>query len=57
MIEKLLTAAQVAEILQVKTDHVYQLKAEHKIPFIKVGGALRFSEEQIKNWLEQNSQR
>lgn len=57
MLEKLLTAAEVAEILHVKPNHVYQLRAQHKIPYIKVGGAVRFSEEKIKTWLEQNSQK
>lgn len=50
--KQLLTAEDVAKILQVNTQTVYQLKARHQIPFVKIGGAVRFDEEQIQKWIE-----
>lgn len=50
--KQLLTAEDVAKILQVNTQTVYQLKARHQIPFVKIGGAVRFDEEQIQEWIE-----
>lgn len=52
---QLLTAKDVAEVLQVKTATIYQLKARHEIPFVKIGGAVRFDAEQIKEWIANQS--
>ncbi|MCQ2082551.1 MAG: helix-turn-helix domain-containing protein [Treponema sp.] len=49
---QLLKAEDVANILQVKTAHIYQMKARHEIPFIKIGGSIRFDSKQIEEWIE-----
>ena len=52
--ERLLTIDQVSEILQVKKATIYSWTFTHKIPFVKVNGALRFRESEISQWV--NSQ-
>lgn len=50
---ELLTAEEVASILKVQKRYIYQLKAEHKIPFVIIGkGALRFRKVDIEKWIE-----
>lgn len=51
---ELMKAKEVAEMLKLTTQQIYQLKAEHKIPFIEIGGAVRFDKEDIINWLNEN---
>lgn len=52
--EKLLTADEVAAILQVQTNYIYQLKAQHKIPYHKVGKCLRFLRSEVMEWVKSN---
>lgn len=52
--EKLMTADEVAELLQVQTNYVYQLKAQHKIPYHKVGKCLRFLRSEVLEWVKAN---
>jgi len=46
----LLTVNEVAQILRVKPKRVYELD----IPKYKVGASNKYSEEDIKEWLEKN---
>ena len=46
----LLTTEQVCELLQIQRHRLYLLD----IPKYKVGGANRYSEEEIQEWLEKN---
>lgn len=48
---KLLTAQEVADLLSVGKKTIYQLKASGQIPYIKIGGIIRFDREQIEKWL------
>lgn len=50
--EKLMTADDVANFLGVTRMTVYQLKSRHEIPFLKVGGSLRFEKNAIEKWVE-----
>lgn len=52
----IMTAPEVAEMLKFKVQHIYQLRAQHKIPYIKIGERVRFSRKKIEEWLEQQSQ-
>jgi len=56
-LDVLMTFAEVAEItrLQVGTLRKYVLR--ETIPFVKLGGAVRFDPGEIKQWLEENSHR
>jgi excisionase family DNA binding protein len=50
---KLLRANDVAQILNVKVNRVWELTRENKIPFIQLGERqYRYSETALMNWLE-----
>jgi len=51
---KLLKIEQVAEILQVSKECLYQWVHKRSIGFIKLNGKLRFSQQEIENWIHQN---
>jgi excisionase family DNA binding protein len=48
----LLTAEQVAEMLQVPKAWMYEAAREHRIPHVKLGRYIRFEHEQLDTWLE-----
>lgn len=48
---RLLTTEEVAVYLHVSRATVYRMVDARRIPFLRVGGALRFSREQIDAWL------
>lgn len=52
---ELLTADEVAAALKVTKKTIYQLKYERKIPYIQVGGILRFRKEDIDKWLNDHA--
>jgi len=47
----LLTPLDLAETLNVSVGHVYRLVAQRRVPFVKLGGALRFRRESIERWI------
>ncbi len=49
-IAQLMTPAQCAEFLQVKIETLYVWTSNRKIPFRKVGGALRFQFDEVNEW-------
>jgi len=53
MSDRLLTAPQVAERLQLTTDRIYALAREDDIPHLRLGRTLRFRAESIDRWLQQ----
>lgn len=50
---KLLTASEVAELLGVSHEYVWQLSREGRIPTITLGRARRYRRTSILAWLEQ----
>ena len=46
-----MTAEQVAEYLQLKIKTIRNWTSENKIPYIKLGGSVRYPKERIDNWL------
>jgi excisionase family DNA binding protein len=52
---KLLDVNQVAEILNVKINTVYKYAMGQKIPYVKIGGSLRFTEEQLEDFVQRKS--
>lgn len=46
------TTEDVARELKVSIRHVYRLTSENKIPFAKIGRLVRFSPDQIVEWLK-----
>jgi excisionase family DNA binding protein len=51
--DRLLTAEDVAQILGMRTDFLYRLAREGRIPHLRFGRTLRFRAEAIETWLEE----
>lgn len=51
-VDRLLVVDEVAVWFRVKRATVYTWTSQHKIPFLKVNGALRFSEAELRRWLQ-----
>jgi excisionase family DNA binding protein len=49
---ELLTIREVAELLKISASGVRRLQQERKLPFIKVGGSVRFAKPDIVSYLE-----
>jgi excisionase family DNA binding protein len=43
---------QVAELLNVREQHVYRLVYERRIPHVKVGRLLRFDPDELTLWID-----
>ena len=56
MADRLLTAVEVAERLQLATDFVYGLARRGAIPHLRFGRTVRFRGEAIDCWLEAEEQ-
>lgn len=52
MNNKLLTADQVAEVLGMRTDFIYRLAREGRIPHLRFGRTLRFRAEAVEVWIK-----
>ena len=48
-----LTVSDVAEILHVSVRQVYSLAASSKVPYMRVGGCIRFDPSEFAAWLRQ----
>ena len=53
--EKLLTAKQVAELLEVKLSTVYDWVSGKRIPYVKLGRLVRFKKPEIFRWVESHT--
>lgn len=52
-----MTAAEVAELLQVSTKTVYRWASEDAtMPLLRIGGVVRFPRERFLRWLRQHEQ-
>lgn len=51
---ELLTIAEVAEMLKISTSGVRRLQQGRRIPFLKVGGSVRFAKGDIVSYLAKN---
>jgi excisionase family DNA binding protein len=49
---ELLTIAEVAELLKLSVPSVRRLQQHRKIPFVRVGGSIRFFTSDIASYLE-----
>jgi excisionase family DNA binding protein len=50
-VEGLLTLSDVAEILKISVPTVRRLQQQRKIPFVKVGGSIRFARSDVASYL------
>jgi excisionase family DNA binding protein len=48
----LLTLTEVAELLRISVPTVRRLQQQRKMPFVKVGGRIRFTRSDIASYLE-----
>jgi excisionase family DNA binding protein len=48
---KLLDIIQLAEILNIKKKTIYEWVRQRKIPYIKLGGLIRFDPDEIEKWV------
>lgn len=48
---KLLTVPELALLLRVKEQAVYDMVSQRRIPYLKVGGRLRFDRDEIFRWM------
>lgn len=52
-LKKLLTVREVMELLGVSRSWLYDAAARGALPCIRLGGMLRFDQDQIEQWLRQ----
>lgn len=52
--DRLLTVAEVAELLRLTRKGVYSLVAGRRIPFLKISNRVRFSHADVVDWLRKN---
>ena len=50
--DTLLTIANLAETLQLTESAIRKFVLENSIPYIKIGGAVRFRPSEIEQWIE-----
>ena len=51
----LIKIKEVAEMMAMNPTSIYKLVYRKAIPYIKIGGALRFDRDKIIAWINQNS--
>jgi excisionase family DNA binding protein len=57
-LEKLLNPSQLAEILGVSPGTIYSWKSRGvDIPYVKIGGTVRFREKAVMDWLEEKERK
>ena len=52
--ERLMTAKQVSELIEVKPSTVYQWVHVGLIPYIKIGKCVRFKKGELFRWIDKN---
>lgn len=52
---KLLTIDELSTILQTSKSTIYRWVHKREIPFVKLGGKLLFSQEEIQEYIKKNS--
>jgi excisionase family DNA binding protein len=56
MADRLLRVEDVAELVGMRTDFIYKLAREGRIPHLRFGRTLRFRAEAIDQWLREQEQ-
>ena len=55
--ERLMTAKQVGELIEVKPATVYQWVHIGLIPYVKIGKSVRFKKNELFRWIDKNHRR
>jgi excisionase family DNA binding protein len=56
MAERLLKAQDVAQRIGMRTEYVYRLCREKRIPHIRLGRSVRFRAESLERWMREEEQ-
>ena len=54
-IHELIDIDELAQSLKMSKGTIYNKVSKKEIPFLKIGGALRFSKSQIEKWIRQKN--
>ena len=52
--ERLMTAKQVSELIEVRPSTVYQWVHVGLIPYVKIGKCVRFKKDELFRWIDKN---
>ncbi len=52
--EKLMTAKQVSELIEVRPSTVYQWVHLGLVPYVKIGKCVRFKKDELFRWIDKN---
>ncbi len=52
--ERLMTAKQVSELIEVRPSTVYQWVHLGLIPYVKIGKCVRFKKDELLRWIDKN---
>ena len=52
--ERLMTAKQVSELIEVRPSTVYQWVHVGLIPYVKIGKCVRFKKDELLRWIDKN---
>ncbi len=52
--ERLMTAKQVSELIEVRPSTIYQWVHEGLIPYVKLGKCVRFRKSELFRWIDRN---
>jgi excisionase family DNA binding protein len=55
--ERLITAKQVSELIEVRPSTVYQWVHLGLIPYVKIGKSVRFKKDELFRWIDKNHRR
>ncbi len=55
--ERLMTAKQVSELIEVKPSTVYQWVHLGLVPYVKIGKCVRFKKDELLRWIDKNHRR
>lgn len=48
----LINVQEVAQLLNMAVTTVYKMVSQRRIPFVKIGGALKFDPTQVERWIQ-----
>lgn len=55
MNKRLLTVQEVSQYTGLSVHSLYKMVSQRRIPFVKLGGALRFNPDQLDEWIAKNT--
>ena len=54
-VSRLINVTEAAEWLGVTSQTLYKMVSHRRVPYVKVGGALKFDPEKLQEWITANS--